>query len=174
MTEETVQEQKKGFNWLLGCGLGCGALFIIAVLGVVAVALLARKGYKVAMEQMSNELAVELQAHYDDLKEKDKVPEQHKALFDELVGLGNHENSTPWTKIICLSVMMFSLEDGELTEKELELTEETRDRLEAKPAIGLFDVMEFFEAHPELQEYADEYQGRYEIEPPQTDATQLD
>ncbi|HIJ74457.1 MAG TPA: hypothetical protein HPP83_10190, partial [Candidatus Hydrogenedentes bacterium] len=112
-------------------------------------------------EEMAPELAAELRSQYDGLKDEGKVPEEHVALFDELVAIGGAEEGSAWGKMLCLTVVVSSLEDGKVTEAEVGVLEDARDLLQENPDIGLFGMRRFFEHRPEMQAEMQRYQTRY-------------
>ena len=157
MAEETP---KKKTNWLLGCGIGCGVLIVLAVVVGVAIVLLARKG----METASREMAENLASEYAQLKNTGKVPEQHAALFDEIVQIAQSSGASLYARTLCLAVVLGALDDGAVNESELKVAQDLLALLRGNPDLGMFQMSTFMQNHPQFQQTFGQYQGRYQTQ----------
>lgn len=138
--------QKSGAaKWIIGCGLGCFVLILIAVAAVVGMGYFA---IKVGSEQIKPELT----KAYSALKAEGKVPQEHQLLFDELVGLATQPDASFMAAAIGFGVSMEVLKDGQVTADELKQLTDVTELLRQNPDLGFVAAGKFFETHPQLQE----------------------
>ena len=163
--------QRRGVNpWLLGCGVGCGALVLVAV---VAVAILYFLVWPRFMSEVGDIARQEVQRQYDRFKDDGRVPGEHEALYDELVEIGASEEASGSAAVAVLTVMMATLEDGEVSEDELAMLTSIRDILVEDPSIGFLEMLQIMAEHPELEnqfqeqfeQLQDQMQAEHELEP---------
>jgi len=136
-----------GSRWLLACGVGCGALLLIAVLGIVASVVAFRSG----MEQMAEGLKTEVADEYARLQEGEKIPPEHADVFERIYNVTQRDDASFMTTTMGFFVIMAYLEDGEVTETEAESAAILAEQLEAHPDMGFIGFAEFVEEHPEFQ-----------------------
>lgn len=137
--------QKSGAaKWIIGCGLGCFVLIVIAVAAVVGMGYFA---IKVGSEQIKPELT----KAYNALKADGRVPQEHLALLDELVNLATQPDASFMAAAIGFGVSMEALKDGQVTADELKQLTDVTELLRQNPDLGFVAASKFFETHPELQ-----------------------
>ena len=152
-----VMQKKSGPSpWLIGCGLGCGAILLIGIIAVVGIGVLMRVG----LEGAKTELAEDLNREYAKMKEEERVPLEHQPLFDEIVAIGAGEESSFMAAVAAMSVVSATLEDGEVSEGEAETAQAILDLLRENPDFGFMDIQRILEEHPELKKLFEEHAGQ--------------
>jgi predicted negative regulator of RcsB-dependent stress response len=157
-----MAEQESGKKtWIKACGIGCLVLVVLGIAGAIGVYLLAQK----AMEAGAEAVAMQLEESYGTAKENGKVPEEHVALFDEIVEIATRDGASLWVAMTGTSAVLTALEDGEVDEEEVEMATAIRDFIKANPNAGLKEFTAFAEEHPELQERLQSIQSQLQPKP---------
>jgi len=157
-----MAEQGSGKKtWIKACGIGCAVLVVIGIAGAVGVYLLAQK----AMDAGAEAIAMQLEESYAAAKENGKVPEEHVALFDEIVEIATQDGASLWVTMTGTSAVLTSLEDGQVDEEETALATAIRDFIKANPSAGLAEFNAFAEQHPELQQKLQNIQSQLKPQP---------
>jgi len=150
------QPPKKDRTWLVACGIGCGAMIVLA--GLVAAG-----GYLAVsrvMAEGSKEAGAMLREEHAKAEAAGRFSDEEAAVFDELVALIQPEGSSYAVTSMALAMMMLVLEEeGEQSEGALAIAKELRDLLRTKPNAGMIDVVLFM---PEFPEFAEEFQKAME------------
>jgi hypothetical protein len=125
-------------KWVLGCGLGCIVLIILAVVAVSALIYWGvTEGTPMAAKQ-----------HYGELKKQGIVPEADQPIFDRLVELGTGENASMYATLMALGVVKGTLSDGAVSDEERIAVNELIEMLEANPDISAAQLQEFQSKYP--------------------------
>ncbi len=144
----SVPNRDGGSRWLLACGVGCGALLLIVVLGIIATTAAIRYGMGEATSGMRAGFASE----YAQLQEDEKIPVEHAEVFDRIFVVSQRDDASFMTTTMGFLVVIGYLEDGEVTETEAESAVTLADYLEANPDMGIREFGRFVEEHPEFQD----------------------
>lgn len=139
-------EKKGGFNWLMGCGIGCAVLIVIAVIAGICIYFVIQKGLETARVEMSKQM----QKEYDKAVEGGKVPEEHRELLDSLMAITHREDAGFFGVLMAGGAAMDALADGEIDEEELTMLTAVKEFLELNPAPNPVAMGQFMEKHPEL------------------------
>jgi hypothetical protein len=143
----SVPNRDGGSRWLLACGVGCGALLLIVVLGIVASVTAIRYGMGEAVGEIRSDFANE----YEQLQANEKIPEEHAEVFERIYVISQNEDTSFMSTMMGFFVIMAYLDDGEVSETEAESAAMLADHLEANPDMGIIGFAEFVENHPEFQ-----------------------
>ena len=155
-------------GWLVGCGLGCGLALLAGIVGIVLFGGLSYFAARRMMEEGKHEVIAELKSDYDKYLERDVIPDEHRPLFDELRELGTDEASSFPAILMCYVAISASLEDEQVTEREVRLLSDVRDFVKENPQVGLFGMGTFIAEHPELHRAFEEAQREFDL-PPEPD-----
>ena len=159
MYEQHEHQQSGGQNkWLWGCGIGCGALLVLAIVLAGVMYFVVRTG----LDTMGDMASQQLEEHYDTMREQAGIPEEYQATYDELVSIATGEDASPWVRLLALPVVFGTLEDGEVTEEEFEMVQHVVEVFRENPDAGLTDLQRIFEEHPELYESFEQIQHELE------------
>lgn len=144
----SISKRDSGTRWLLACGVGCGALVLIAVLGIVAGVFLFRQG----MDQVAGEVRAEAVREYQRLQEQEKIPLEHADLFERLYLVTQRDDASVVATCMGFFILIGYLEDGEVSETEAESAAKIADLLEENPSIGFVALIQYVEENPEFEE----------------------
>jgi hypothetical protein len=144
-------QEKQGMGWLKGCAIGCA---VVVVLGGIGVAGVTYFGYH-AMSKVMDEGKVEMQGQmadsYATWQAEGQIPEAHAPLFEEALVLANSEEATFSVVTICFTSISAVMEDGEVSEEEVETLQKVVQWVAENPAAGIVEMGQFFSENPELQ-----------------------
>jgi hypothetical protein len=118
---------------------------------------------KQVLEEAKPEVIEEINKTYDKYVEDGVIPDEHRPLYDELHEIGTDETSSLQAILMCLVAIEASLEDGEVTEKEIQLATEVRDFVKENPQVGWIGMGTFFGEHPEFEEAFNEAQQEFGV-----------
>jgi hypothetical protein len=165
---EMDRQQKTGCNWFLACGVGCFIALLALIAVGIALVYLVRHGMRSGADFMAGELRTE----YAKLKDQGKIPEEHAALFDELVEISSRDDASLWTVILCSSVVTEAFSDGNVDAQETAGAQAIADFVREDPSMGIMAFAQFYQEHPELEGIFERYFQQCgiqpEIEPPET------
>ncbi len=156
-------------GWIVGCGLGCGIIFVAGAVGIVALGGLSYFAARRMMQEGKREAIAEFDRKYDEYLERDVIPEEHRPLFDELRDLGTDEGSSFFAVLICYAAVETTLRDEQVTENEVRLLSEVRDFVRENPQVGIFGIGTFIAENPELHRAFEEAQREFGV-PSELDA----
>ena len=140
------RQQQGGTPWLKVIGIGCLVLIVLGVLGVIAIYFLVNMAFDKGAEAMVQELT----KSYDAAKEQGKIPQEHVALFDELVAAAQADDATMFTALLAAGAVMPAINDAEIDDEEVAAAETVRDYLRQNPDVTVFEFAEFADSHPEM------------------------
>jgi len=143
----SVPNRDGGSRWLLACGVGCGALLLIVVLGVVSTVMMFQRG----MGQMAVEIRTEYANEYKELQEAERIPPEHAEVFDRIFVAAQQNDASFMVTMMGFLVTIGYLEDGEVTETEAESAGKLADFLQDNPDVGTLEFFEFVGENPEFQ-----------------------
>ena len=145
--------QKSSTNtWLIGCAIGCGGLLVLGIIISVVGFFVVKKGIDMGLEQAANELPGEATTAYEKAKEEGYVPEEHQALFEDLLALSKRTDATPYVRVVSAVMVIIPLDDKEVTESEIKVLTTASTFLKENPQAGFFDMISFMQSHPELED----------------------
>jgi hypothetical protein len=154
----SMGNRSNGSRWVLACGVGCGALSLLAVLGVIAGFTALRYG----LDEAAGEIRIELTRIYTEFQEDEKIPAEHSEVFERIYQAGQRDDASFWTTLMAFIVLPSYLEDGEVTESEAEAAATLADFLEANPDVGLMGFGQFVDEHPEFADAFEDAQRTFE------------
>ena len=142
------QQPRKGFNWLMACGVGC----LIILIGGLIVAFALWQYLARNIDQTREEWRAMIQAQHEDAVTTDAIPAEHQELFADVTAQTQRPEAGIWGLGTYLAVVPPAWEDSEITEEELAQVQDLRGFLAADPAPNPMEVGQYFERHPGLQE----------------------
>ena len=134
-----------------GCAIGCGVLIVIVILLGVA----AFVGGKSMMNKGAVALGERLSEDYATMLDTGQVPEEHAALYQEIVDYAAREDAGFFSVVLCVTVVQSHLEDNAVDPPELQEATETRDFLRDNPGAGMFAVDRFMNERENLKRRAE-------------------
>lgn len=154
----SVPNRDGGSRWLLACGVGCGALLLIAVLGIIA----GFSALQYGLGQAATGIRVEMDKEYTRLQEEEKIPAEHAEVVDRIYTAAGNDEASFWTTIMGFVVITSYVDDGEVSESEAESMAALADFLEANPDAGMMELGRFVEEHPEFESAFQDAQRTFE------------
>jgi len=146
-----------GFNWLMGCSIGCcGLLIVAAIAGGLAYSV-----GKSWFANVHNEIRTGFQKAYGMQVEEGKVPQEHREFIDSVVAISTGDKAGFFAVSATGPVLLKAIEDGELTEEELGVLTALKEFLEQNPAPNPKELGEFMESHPDVKKAINATQGPY-------------
>ncbi len=154
----SVPNRDGGSRWLLAVGVGCGALLLIAVLGIVA----GFTALQYGLGQAASGVRVEMEKEYTRLQEEEKIPAEHAEVIDRIYTVAGNDEASFWSTIMGFIVITSYVDDGEVSESEAESMAALADFLEANPEVGLIGLGRFVEQNPEFESAFEDAQRTFE------------
>ncbi len=155
-----------GSRWLLAVGVGCGALMVLVILGIIA----GVTAFRYGMDEMRVEMQSEFAREYQRMQEDEKIPEEYADTYQRISDVVMGEDTSFTAVAMGVGVLVSQLDDGEVTEAEAAHAETFATFLEENPNVGVMGIARFVEEHPEFNatfEDAQHMQGTHE--PPDAD-----
>ncbi len=133
---------------LKGCAIGCGALIVLAIFAGIGGYYLFQSG----MSKVATAMSEQLVSDFDAMKEAGTVPQEHLALYQELVDDTQKPEASFSAVVLATAVVKSHLEDGSVDATELEEAEVTRDFLAENPGLGLMKLETFVAEHEGIRQ----------------------
>lgn len=137
-----------------GCAIGCGVLIVLGIFGGIGAVFVGRS----FMGKMGAALSERLVEDFAVMKDTGQVPEEHAALYQEVVDLTARPETTVTAALVASTVVRTSLDDGQVDATERQEVEATRDFLTENPEAGVFATDQFLDEHPDLKKRVEEAQ----------------
>lgn len=134
----------KPVTLILGCGLGL--LSVVVMVGFIALLALVYLPSKALPKARIFVDSVYAKAELNKNLTKDQL-----AVYGELAKIIRSMDSSIFAVNIGGAVLYDHLKDGAITEEEKAEAQKTLEELQKNPSAGLFAMMSFVQAHPEMQ-----------------------
>lgn len=153
---------KGGFNWLMGCGIGCVVIIaLMVILGLIGYGL-GKRFYDDINTAVREDFIDMFHTEYETYVEEGKIPEEHQDLVGGLVALSEQEDIGFFAILMCGGSVLSSLEDGELDEDEVKILEDVKAFLDKDPSPSMIEIGVFMDSHPEIEKVFKEMQNRHQ------------
>lgn len=139
------EKQKK--TLMLGCGVGCGVIALVALILFVVVAML----FPRFLESKSPQIAQSIQRDYTDLKNEGRIPAESLPVYDAVAGLTTEAKPSFWGLLVIKAALDNHLADGKISPEEKEEATKLTEFMKANPGAGFFAIRSFVSEHPELE-----------------------
>ncbi len=154
--EPAVSPAKKADKSVLakGCAIGCGVLIVLGIFGGIG-------GYFLIsslMGKVGSAMAKQLAEDFSVMKDSGEVPSEDVDLYQKLVDISQHPETTFAGALLTTTVVNSNLEDGKVDESERQEAEDTLNFLKEHPDAGVFAVDAFMKKHEGLKERAEKVQ----------------
>lgn len=137
-----------------GCAIGCGVLLVLGIFGGIGGYFLVSSIMGKVADAMSKKLAEDFTV----MKESGEVPSGDVELYQKLVDISQHEQTTFPAVVLTMAVVKSNLEDGKVDDSERQEAEDTLNFLKEHPDAGMFAVDAFMKKHEGLKERAEKVQ----------------
>ncbi|MCL4690957.1 MAG: hypothetical protein KJ060_00370 [Candidatus Hydrogenedentes bacterium] len=140
-----------------GCLIGCGVLVVLAIFGGIGGFFVFRS----FMEKMGDAMGKQLVEEFAVMKDTGQVPEEHMALYQEVVDLTVRPETTFTAAMVASTVVRTNLEDSQVTPEERQEAEDMRDFLSENPEAGMWAIDSYLKEHPKLKERVEQAQRSF-------------
>jgi hypothetical protein len=153
-----MSSEKKGFNWVMGCGIGCGGLILIGILAVGGIWIAVNRG----MEAGRIAIAEEIQSDFATQLADAAIPEEHVELMTDLVGLATDEGTSFAMVLMC--AVAYDTAVGENSdmddEQRYEIVEDVVAFVSEDPSASFIKMGNFINDNPEYGELFEDLDDR--------------
>ncbi len=139
------EKQKK--TLMLGCGVGCGVLIVVAAAIIVAAVVV----FPRFMATKAPQIAQKVQSDYASLKAAGQVPADSVSEYDALLLLADPSKSSYMGLSLIKVAFESHLADGKVSAEEKAEAVALTEFLKANPGAGYMRLREFVKKHPELE-----------------------
>ena len=134
---------------LLGCGIGCGLLVFLVVIGTILFVIMGNK----ALNKMDALSKPYLEEEYPLWKEGGIITAENEEVYEGLYGaVFDEELGSRWVTICALIMVVYHTEDGTITAAEIEQAQGLLDDINEQPGLGFTYWGEFIQSDEGLQE----------------------
>jgi len=134
---------------LMGCGIGCGLLVFLVIVGVIAIVYLG----DIALTKTDEMSKPYLEREFAVWKEEGIIKADQAEVYDALYGTVFDEDlASRWVTICVLIVMEYHIDDSVVTDEEVEQAQAMLDDIREQPGLGFTYWVEFLQSDEELQE----------------------
>jgi hypothetical protein len=153
-----MASEKGGFNWVMGCGIGCGGLILVALLGVGGIWYAANQ----AMEAGKIAIVEEIESDFAAQLEEVNIPEEHIDLIADLVSLAADED-TSFAMVLMCAVAYDVGVDGDADMEDAErykIVQDVIDFVSEDPGAGFIKMGTFISENPEYEDLFNDLESR--------------
>jgi uncharacterized membrane protein YebE (DUF533 family) len=154
-----MAEEKKGTNWVMTCGIGCGVLLVVGIIVVLVGGYMMKAVYEEGIEQVRVQMVADADEVYQRLKSEGKIAASDTALIDEAHTLSQQAGSSAFAVGMCSAVIAFVDADGVLSDDERSMSNTMLEKVRQDPGMGLIAFGQFIAENPELQQQLEEIQS---------------
>jgi hypothetical protein len=119
---------------MLGCGIGCGLLVFLIIVGIILIVVLGN----VALNRMDELSKPFLENQYPVWKEEGIIKADQAEVYDALYDAVYDEAlASRWVTLCTLIVMVYHTEDGKIMDEEIEQAQTLLDDIHEQPGLGI-------------------------------------
>jgi hypothetical protein len=149
--------EKGGFNWAMGCAIGCGGLIVLGLVAAGGLYFVASKG----MEAGRVAIVEELQSDFEERMAEGEIPEDRRGLMTNLVDLATDDDTSLAMLLMCSAAYEVGVEtdDDMDDEKRVAMIQKVIEFVSEDPSAGFIKMGTFMEQNPEYSDIFENLDG---------------